>query len=387
MKILCEYTPAGPHYVRSGWGHAFKTAGHDFRFWVRENKSAFDAFSEFEPDLFIGTTYGIDRSLEKCIATRPNLRVGLFASAWGPYIDHVDLNEYPIVVATEQEKRTIEALKKSTGRPDFVFIHVTYNYLNPTMGGWKEIGVEPHGILNAADICIYHPAPAKDELKCDVAFVGGYWGYKSKNLNSHILPLCHPDSGINVKIFGNSRWPTHRYLGNISDAAVKHLFNSATVCPNVSEPHSTDLGWDIIERPFKVLAAGGFCVSDFVKEAVEEQCDTGKPIFTGDEIPFCWNQQEFNDVVWHFITHPEDRLPFIKAGQRKVLTSHTYHDRVIQMLTILGMTDEAAGVAKAKEGVIDAFFPSVDIDDSGATTPGAARGDTDSKAECGSGSD
>lgn len=323
MKILCQYDPSGPHYVRTGWAHAFLAARHDFRFWRRDTKSAFDAFSEFEPDIFIGTTYDIDRAMVKCITARPEMKVALFGSAWGPRIDGIDLTKYPIVAVNEQEKRTLEELKRTTGRPDFVFIHVTDKYLQPTMGGWNSIGIEPLGILNAADIVDYHVAPAIDSLKCDVFYVGGHWPYKSRNLNDFVLPLCHPSSGLNVKIFGNKQWPVHCYLGAISDATVKHGFASAVVCPNISESHSTDLGWDLVERPFKILSSGGFCISDYVDEARE--------IFTESELLMCRTAAEFREMVAHFVEHPADRIPYVRAGYKKVMESETYFHRVAKM--------------------------------------------------------
>ncbi len=351
MKILCRYDASGPHYVRSGWGKAFKAAGYDFRFWVPQTKSAFDAFAEFEPNIFLGTTYDTDRALVKCIAARPELKVGLFASAWGPRIDEIDVVKYPIVVVNEQEKRTIAHLKETTGRPDFVFIHVTDKYLEPTMSDWRSIGVEPVGILNAADIIDYHPAEPIDALKCDIGFCGGYWGYKGRNLNSHILPLCHPSSGLNVKIFGNKTWPTHAYLGTLADASVKHLFNSATVCPNVSEPHSTDvdgLTCDIVERPFKVLSSGGFCVSDYVEEARE--------VFGVDELVMCKSASEFHETIYHFVENPELRLPFIEAGQIKTLKSETYFDRTAKMATHFAMPELRNGLLEAKRKIIGHLF-------------------------------
>lgn len=339
MKILCEYTPCGPSYVRTGWGRVFQVLGHDFRFWVPERKSAFDAFSEYDPDLFIGCTYDVDRATAKCIAARPKMRVALFASAWGDLVKDIDREKYPIVIASDEEKTLIERLKGDTGRPDFVFIHVSDKYLEGTMGGWRTIGVKPVGILNAADTFVYLDGMWKPELACDVAFVGGYWGYKARNLDRYILPLCHPSHGLKTKLFGNSPWPVAQYLGHIEDQEVKDLFASSTICPNVSEPHSTDLGWDTIERPFKVLASGGFCVSDYVEEMVD--------IF-GDCIPFVHSTQGMLKMVKHFVQKPDDRLPLMEKGRRLVLTEHTYFERVAQIFEELGMNKEVSKMLQAK---------------------------------------
>lgn len=341
MKILCNYTPAGPSFVRSGWGRVFEALGHEFRFWPCDQRPAFDVFSEFEPDLYIGTTYETDRAVAKNIAMRPHMKVALYGSAWGKYVADIDTTKYPVVVTTEQEKRAIERLKKETGKPDFVFIHAHGHWLEGTMGGWREIGVEPRPLLNAADTFVYTKARFRPELACDVGFVGGYWPYKARNLDRFMLPLCHPSSGLDVKVFGNQPWPVHNYLGACADDAARDLFVSATVCPNVSEPHSTDLGWDIVERPFKVLAAGGFCVSDYVQELA----DLFSP---NNEIPMAKTPQEFERRVRYFVENPASRNAWMEAGQRKVLTEHTYFDRVCDFFEYLGLESERAKCLKVK---------------------------------------
>lgn len=334
MKILCNFTPCGPSYVRSGWKKVFEALGHTFQFWQTDSKPAFDVFSEFEPDVYIGTTYETTRAIAKCIAARPHMKVAMFASAWSDAVDkEIDKQKYPIVVASEQEKRILADLKEKTGKPDFVFIHASGQYLDLTMNGWPSIGITAVGILNAADIYVYYPKPPKPELVCDVGFCGGYWGYKSRNLNTHILPLCHPQSALNVKIFGNQQWPVAQFLGLIQDQNVSHLFSSAKVCPSVSEPHSTDFGFDCIERPFKVMASGGFCVSDYVHEFTT--------LYKSDEFLMQPDAASFIDAVKYFIRNPEQRDGWIERGCVRTLIEHTYHDRVAQMLNEFGMVTES----------------------------------------------
>lgn len=332
MKVLCEYTPCGPSYVRTGWGRVLSALGHEFYFWRPELKPAFDIFAEIEPDLFLGTTYGTDRAVAKNIIARPWMKVALFCSAWGKLADEIP-EEYPITRVRHVEKATIEWLKKTCGKPDFVFSHVGDSFLEPVFGGWREIGVEPAGILNAADTFAYLGGARREEFVCDVGFVGGYWPYKATNLDRYMLPLCRPDSGLRVKLFGNQPWPVADYLGLLDDDDQKDVFVSATVCPNVSEPHSTEFGYDIVERPFKVLAAGGFCVSDRVEEMEE--------VFPRDTLLRVATPHEFFNVIRRCIAYPEDRQSYIEAGRRHVLENHTYFHRVAKMLRLLGEEPEA----------------------------------------------
>src|ERR1044072_5157537 len=110
MKILCVYTPAGPSYVRSGWGRVFTALGHEFVFWNPDKKPAFDVFGEVEPDLFLGTTYGLDRAQAKCIKSRPHMKVAMFCSAWGPMADDIP-EDYPIDRVKFAEANAVETLK------------------------------------------------------------------------------------------------------------------------------------------------------------------------------------------------------------------------------------------------------------------------------------
>lgn len=338
MKILCEYCDCGPSFVRSGWGKVFQAMGHQFVFWQPELKPAFDVFNEYEPDLFIGTTFGLDRAIYKCIASRPQMKVILYASAWGDLIDQINPIEYPIIIASDKEKLTLEKLKKETGKPDFVFLHYHDNWIDRTLGGWRSIGIEPVSMMNAADTFDYYPGVVQEKFKCDLAFVGGYWPYKAKNLDKWIVPLCYGKHKI--KIFGNQPWNVPQYLGYVDNMDVRDIFASASICPNVSEPHSTTFNFDIIERPFKILSCGGFCISDYVQSSEED-------VF-GDCIPHAKTTQEFNDMIDYYLKNPEKRFEKSQKGRQLVLRSETYFDRVSVAFAHLGMEKESLRCLEVK---------------------------------------
>ena len=338
MKILCAYCACGPSFIRTGWGRVFSNLGHTFMFWQPEVKPAFDVFSEFEPDIFIGTTFDLDRAIYKNIVSRPNMKVILYASAWGELIDNIDPKEYPIVIATEKEKELLAKLKRETGKPDFVFLHYHNNWIQRTLGGWDTIGIKPVSMLNAADLYDYYPGEVKEQFISDIAFVGGYWPYKGRNLNKFILPLCNK---YKVKIFGNQPWPVPQYLGYTDTEDVKHIFSSAKICPNVSEPHSTDFGFDIVERPFKILSSGNFCISDYVQSQVED-------IFH-DIIPSPKTYNEFKDLIDYYLDKPEERQQLANKGKKLVLMEHTYFERVRDMFLHLGMFGDAEKTVELKK--------------------------------------
>ena len=83
----------GPHahyYIRLGWAKVFQAIGHEVILWDTNTKSAYDAFDEFEPDIFMGQTYNMTRSLFNCIKERPEMKVVMRASDWGDMSHTID---------------------------------------------------------------------------------------------------------------------------------------------------------------------------------------------------------------------------------------------------------------------------------------------------------
>ena len=334
MKVLISSD--GPHahyYIRRGWAKVFHALGHDVTMWDIHDVPTFDAFDEFEPDIFLGQTYNLDRALIQCIKERPHMRVVMRASDWGDFQKEIDTEKYPVLTAREDEIKLVEQLKNETGKPDFVHNHYTPKWIKLTHNKWENIGARPVSILEAADVFDYVDGEEKPEYKSDISFVGGYWEYKARAIDKYLIPLCRPVGKFNIKIFGNSDWPVVQYLGRINNDEVKHVFKSATVCPNISEPHSQDFGYDVIERPFKILMRQGFCISDHVQSMAEE-------IFTHDEIVFADSPIDFKNKIEHYIKHPEKREPYIANGYTSVVNKHTYFHRVAKMFKELGMKDE-----------------------------------------------
>lgn len=340
MKFLFLSDNSGaPFYQRVGLAKALVRAGHDAMFWQPERKPAFDAFGEYEPDVFIGQTYNTSRAVAKCIKARPHMKVALFASALGEVLKDVDVKRFPIVVASDDEKRVIETLKKETGKPDFVWIHHHRNQAAYSIGGWlDQFGIPVLGSGKAADLLTYWGGKHDPLLDCDVGYIGGYWPYKAQNLNKYLLPLCGKHD---VKIFGNTPWPVPQHLGFIDEGDAKNLFASAKICPNVYEPHSVQYGRDPIERPFKVLAAGGFVLDAGYVRTIHED------FFPSKEIPYAQTPKEFFELVHFFLSKPLDREIIAKNGQLRVLYEHTYFHRVSEFLHLLGFPTEAEGVMGA----------------------------------------
>jgi hypothetical protein len=329
------------YYINMGMARALTYTGHEVVMWDIHKKPTYDAFDEFRPDLLIYQSYNITDAIINCIEERPNLKVIMKAGDWGSYADTLDRAAYPILYASEKERRDVQELYIKTGRPNFLYIHYHPNWQEQTHGYWVKAGHKVVNLMNAADVFTYCNGKALPEFKSDIAFVGGYWGYKSKNLDKFLLPLC--DKKLNIKIFGNQPWPVSQYCGFIDEVLVRDIFSSAKICPNISEPHSTDLGFDVIERPFKLLSAKAFVISDDVE---------GLRLLYPNEIAYANTPEQFFAAIDYYLGADQERKEMSLEGYYKTIKEHTYFERCSQMFEELELPAEAENIKKAKEKVV-----------------------------------
>ena len=338
MKILISSDGLHAHYYqRLAWLRAFRSVGIDAIFWDCKNTPAFDAFDKFEPDMFLGQLYNLNESLMKCIYERPHLKVGLRAGDWGSHGEEVDRTKFNILFSSPQDMDLLKKLKEETGKPDFVHIHYDDEAISRTHDGFDSLGIPQISLMMCADVEGYVNAQEKEQLKCDLGFVGGYWPYKAQVIDRYLLPLCHPVGKYNIKIFGNQPWNcANQYCGLIGDEEVKNLFKSAKICPNLSEPHAQEYGFDINERIFKVLCAGGFCISDSVTSL--------EKIFNEKGVVFADSPQDFSEKVEYYLKHDEERIEIAKTGKQNVLSNHTNFHRISQILQGFGYEQESKNI-------------------------------------------
>lgn len=323
MRILCEYPVGGEIFRMTGFGNALTLMGHEFIFWQSDRFPAHDVFYEANPDLFISTTFGLTDAVIDCIAKRPNMKVVLKGSNYGE-TDSLIPPEFPVVIASKTEVSRIDNLLQKTGRPNYIFCHYHENDLERTMGYWKKIGAKIVALPNAADVVEYRIGTYRKELASDVAFVGGYWGYKAINLDKTIVPLCSKIGQYNIKVWGNQPWFVPQYLGMPTNRLIKDIYASSKVCPNVSEPHSTEFGFDVVERPFKIISSGGFCMMDRISGA--------KHFFDEDEIGWYDTFGDFESSLKKYLHDEELRNEIKQKSYAKVMSQHTYHHRAEKML-------------------------------------------------------
>lgn len=334
MKILISSDGMHAHYFqRAAWLKGFTEGGIQTLLWDCKNTPAFDVFDTFEPDVFLGQSYNLDSALLKCIYERPHLKMGLRAGDWGDFEHDPRFN---VLHISENEKRILEKLKKETGKPDFVHIHYAQDAVDQTHSSYKNIGIDAKSIIMCADVHEYSGASYDNSLACDIGFVGGYWPHKGIIIDKYLTPMCHPVGKYNIKIFGNQPWHVNQYCGFIKDNKVKDLFKSAKVCPNLSEPHAHEYGFDINERCFKILCAGGFCVTDNVTAI--------RKIFDGNGVVFAESPEDFVNKIEYYIDNTEERISLASLGQDFVLSNHTNFHRTSEILNLFGLQVDATRI-------------------------------------------
>ena len=257
------------------------------------------------------------------------MKVALRAGDWGDHAHLVDKQKFNILFSSKKELEMLKKLKEETGQPEFVHIHYHPSAIEWTHGYFENIGIKPVSLMMCADTAAYSNAEFDPALACDIGFVGGFWPYKGQVIEPYMFPLLDPIGKYKVKIFGNQPWPINQYCGLIADNKVKDLFVSAKICPNLSEPHAHEFGFDVNERIFKILYAGGFCISDNVD---------GYNMF-GDGIVLADSPDDFAEKIDYYLNNDDERIAIAKKGRDLVTKYHSGVNRACQILDEFGYSD------------------------------------------------
>lgn len=300
-------------YVTQGIINAFNAAGHQASRWDGSQQQ----WDLFKPDLYLG-----------CSGHRQNIPTNRGHTKIGIHVNPYSDNKIGSVDGGPTIDESQSAIDWTVNqKPDFVFGYVSNTYIPTYFGHWtSRHGIKVLEMMCAADTTIYKPHAHSKQFECDIAWVGGYWGYKAKMLDIYLKPLFDK---YKTKLFGWGGWANNQ---TISDKDVPILFSSAKVCPSVSEPHSRDFPIDIPERVFKVPASGGFTIH------------TPSPAISdlfGSSIPMATNEKEWFDLIEYYIKNDDIRVRASTKQRRVILARHTYFDRCINVLNSIGYEQEA----------------------------------------------
>lgn len=204
----------------------------------------------------------------------------------------------------------------------------------------KNTGNTFHTILMAADTTQYY-YDFDEKYQSEISFVGNCLPDKKDFFKKHLYPLMKK---YDVKIYGADWTLSSKLLGYVQKVGqffniepLKHVrkvplledrkvYSSSIINLNVHENHQRKYGSDFNERTFKIIACGGFEICDNVKVL--------RKYFTEKELVIAKNTKDWFEKIKYYLKYPEKKLPIILAGKKKILSEHTYHNRVKQIIKI-----------------------------------------------------
>ena len=352
MKVLYHLPSLHSVYagrtIYHGFRNAFLDLGHEFQALTADQKMA-DVLEGYRPDLFITSSHFWYRRYLDYLELKKYRDRGLFTLVkidfWNSPLSRLRVNEATSLMDDRDALRLIHS-----GLMGDAFFHVVEQG-DARMAGFEEAtGYSYHTIPLAADKTVLRPLFDK-QFAADVSYIGTNLPDKRAFFKNYLFPLrkrcvlaIHgqdwtlPDRALgwlqrggqffNLPGLRTIRKPPLQLLDEAK------VYASSIISVNVHETYQKEYGGDCNERTFKIPLCGGFQVVDHVA-CIQKYFKTGTEIIIAD------NDAHWLDLVGHYLAHPEERAKIITAGQARVLSSHTYHHRVRQIIDIMHLRGTA----------------------------------------------
>jgi len=213
-------------------------------------------------------------------------------------------------------------------KSDVVFAQFTPTWREVILRKWKAEGFQLASMEMAVDDTVYQYTKP-DGFEYDMTYCGGFWPYKGKNINDYLMAnlVKYRQSTYLV----GKGWPIATDI-DCGELELARKYGASKVSPNVHEPHSTDGGYDVVERVFKTMYCGGLCITDPV-----EELESGYGFEHGTHLIIADDPTMYGNFVDDVIQRPQDYEYIREAGRLFVKNNHTYKHRVTQLLTDLGV--------------------------------------------------
>ncbi len=345
MRVLFQIPYLNTIYagrtIYYGYRNAFLDLGHKFAS-VTANDNFSSKLKSYDPDILITSLNPFNLKFMDLDVIKDRRKKGMkvFVNTpfWKSPISRFRLNETP---SLSENKRYIDLIKSDT------FGDVYYNVCeqgDSRMAGFEKVtGKKHYTILLAADK-LSHFFDFDSKFQADISFVGTYLPEKKEFIDGHVLPL---KKLYDLKLYGQDWTRKDRVLSftqkigqyfnmpilksiqksKLDLADERKIYSSSTISINVHEEYQKKFGGDFNERTFKIPICGGFEITDNVA-SISTYLEDGKEIVIARSI------KDWFDKIDYYMQNSEKRLPIIKAGQKKVLEKHTYHNRVEQIIGI-----------------------------------------------------
>lgn len=345
MKILYQIPSLDTIYagrtIYNGYKNAFVDLGHIFLPFTADDNFK-KTLENFNPDIFITSLnpfylkfIDLDLLNEK---RKAGLKVFVNIPFWKSPISKLRINES---ASLSENKSYIDLIK--SGKLGDVYYNIC-EADDPRMDGFEKTTGQKHcAILLAADKTLNYPEYA-EKFKADISYVGTYLPQKMKFIQEQVFPLRKK---YDLKLYGQdwTFWDRIRgfvqkvgqyfnipFVRSLQKPKLKlederKIYSSSSISINIHESYQKKFGGDCNERTFKIPLCGGFEITDDVA-CIRKYFEEGK------EIVIAKNKDDWFQKIEYYLKHPEKRLPIIEAGRQKVLSQHTYHNRVEQMISL-----------------------------------------------------
>jgi spore maturation protein CgeB len=225
-------------------------------------------------------------------------------------------------------------LRELVGRYEMV---LTYGGGQPVVDRYAALGARACvPVYNALDPATHHPAPARPELACDLAFLGNRLPDREARVEEFFFGTVEA-LPRHAFVLGGNGWgdrvaglPNVKYVGHVPPGDHNAINRSALAVLNVSRESMAANGWSPATRVFEAAGAGACLLTDDW-EGLEEF------LTPGDEVLVAGDGAEVAELLEGL--DPGRAREIGEAALERVLAEHTYDRRAEQVEEIL------AGVA------------------------------------------
>ena len=309
MKILISNTKDyHENNILLGIAQVLTACQHDVILWDTDKKSAFDAFDEFEPDIFFTQLEMLNTAMVKCVTERPALRV----------VSKI----FPYKFATEQHKEMIRNLA-CCDQPE---LSHTSNGYDELFDEWANECIDVIHIMNAANIFTSVGGVHKPEFKSELLLMQDKYSYTEPLIKEYFNQFLDVGFQHTVKTFGHGDWVGEHYCGSIHEQHHKNIYASSDVCMHLN--HSDDISQNL----FDLLSTGTFCIANH-RDVLAK--------ILPDELVLVKSAKEMKEMVDHYLRYPQEKASFISRAYVNVIKHHTYFNRVKEIFANLEIDNEA----------------------------------------------
>jgi len=322
-----------------GFKHAFEDMGHIFlTFTADDDLGKF--LSKNNPDIFITSSHFYYQKYLDFSLLKNFRKKGMVLLA------KIDFWESPIsrvneAKALKDDIVTVKLIKD--GLLGDAFYHVVEQEDKRMEGFKEETGYDYYTIPLAADKTVMRHV-FENKFASDISYIGTYLPAKKKFFKEMVFPLAKQ---YKLKLYGQDWTAYDRAMGmgqrigqyfnipiirsiqkpklQLDDEA--KIYSSANISINVHEGYQKQFGGDCNERTFKIPLCGGFEITDDVA-CIRKYFKADK------EIVIAADAKEWYAKIDYYMKNPQEREAIVSAGQKKVLKSHTYHNRVAEIIKI-----------------------------------------------------